>query len=160
MKSSPSIWRSLVCVKSMVNILSTFVAFLGNMNFNKNPANHIWFKYLYTLAPGDVFENLIVFKLQLSKNNLNLVLWEIYFNKAAKIAWEVGVRIRIIKNVENNIIVVFIKIALHQMFSFQNKFRIFMNFHEFFQPIIDVENKSIVVFVTSFEDWRCAGRRI
>ena len=35
MKSSQSIWRYVVTVKSMVKILSIFVAFLENMNFNK-----------------------------------------------------------------------------------------------------------------------------
>ena len=35
MKSSPSIWRYVVNVKSTVNILSSFVAFLQNMNFNE-----------------------------------------------------------------------------------------------------------------------------
>ena len=35
MKSSPSIWHLLHNVKSMVKILSIFVAFLENMNFNK-----------------------------------------------------------------------------------------------------------------------------
>ena len=34
MKSSPSIWYLLRNVKSMVKILSIFVAFLENMNFN------------------------------------------------------------------------------------------------------------------------------
>ena len=33
MKSSPSIWRYVVNVKSTVKILSIFVAFLENMNF-------------------------------------------------------------------------------------------------------------------------------
>ena len=37
MKSSPSIWRYVVNVKSAVKILSIFVAFLENMNF-KNKA--------------------------------------------------------------------------------------------------------------------------
>ena len=32
-KSSPSIWRDAVTVKSTVNISSIFVAFLENMNF-------------------------------------------------------------------------------------------------------------------------------
>ena len=34
MKSSPSICRNVVSVKSMVKISSIFVAFLENMNFN------------------------------------------------------------------------------------------------------------------------------
>ena len=34
MKSSPPIWHLLHNVKSMVKILSIFVAFLKNMNFN------------------------------------------------------------------------------------------------------------------------------
>ena len=34
MKSSPSIWHYVVNVKSTVKILSIFVAFLENMNFN------------------------------------------------------------------------------------------------------------------------------
>ena len=34
MKSSMSIWRYVANVKSTVKILSTFVAFLENMNFN------------------------------------------------------------------------------------------------------------------------------
>ena len=34
MKSSPSIWRYVVNVKSTVKILSIFVAFLENMNFS------------------------------------------------------------------------------------------------------------------------------
>ena len=38
MKSSPSIWRYVVSVKSMVKISSIFVAFLENMNF-KLPFN-------------------------------------------------------------------------------------------------------------------------
>ena len=33
MKSSPSIWRSVVNVKSMVEISSNFVVFFENMNF-------------------------------------------------------------------------------------------------------------------------------
>ena len=33
MKSSPSIWRYVVNVKSTVKILSIFVAFLENVNF-------------------------------------------------------------------------------------------------------------------------------
>ena len=125
MKSSLSIWRSVVSVKSMVNIFSIFVAFLGDMNFNKNPLGPIKFDsntYIYTLAPGDVFENLVVFKLQLSKNNLNLFLWEIYFNKAAKMAWEVGARIRIIKNVENSIIVVICRVIRSSPNFFTNFF--------------------------------------
>ena len=33
MKSTPSIWQYVVSVKSMVKILSNFVAFLENTNF-------------------------------------------------------------------------------------------------------------------------------
>ena len=36
MKSSPSIWRYVVNVKSTVKISSIIVAFLGNMNFNNS----------------------------------------------------------------------------------------------------------------------------
>ena len=36
MKSSPPIWHLLHNVKSMVKILSNFVAFIENTNFNKN----------------------------------------------------------------------------------------------------------------------------
>ena len=36
MKSSPSIWQYIVGYKSTVKILSNFVAFLENTNFNKN----------------------------------------------------------------------------------------------------------------------------
>ena len=36
MKSSPSIWRYVVSVKSTMKILSIFVAFLENMNFKYN----------------------------------------------------------------------------------------------------------------------------
>ena len=49
MKSSLSIWRYLVSVKSMVKISSIFVAFLENMNFN-------WFFFeTVFLAKGQFF---------------------------------------------------------------------------------------------------------
>ena len=38
MKSSPSIWRYVVSVKSMVKILLIFLAFFENMNFKRTPS--------------------------------------------------------------------------------------------------------------------------
>ena len=45
MKSSPSIWQYVVIVKSTVNVLSIFVAFLENMNLNKNVSILIHWKF-------------------------------------------------------------------------------------------------------------------
>ena len=50
MKSSPSIWHYVVSVKSVVNILSIFVAFLENTNFNFN------FWQLGAMSSSDEFE--------------------------------------------------------------------------------------------------------
>ena len=47
MKSSPSIWHYVVSVKLTVKILSIFVAFLENMNFNFGKLKHAWKKLLY-----------------------------------------------------------------------------------------------------------------
>ena len=63
MKSSPSIWRYVVSVKSMVKILSIFVAFLENMNFIKGLAQK-WFEI-----------NLVHFWLTMRYNASGWLIW-------------------------------------------------------------------------------------
>ena len=50
MKSSPSIWHYVVIVKSTVKILSIFVAFLENMNFQKKKSVYPIVTYTYLLT--------------------------------------------------------------------------------------------------------------
>jgi hypothetical protein len=50
-KSSLAIWRYVVSVKSMVKILSIFVAFLENMNFNKPFNSEFSVQYYRKNAP-------------------------------------------------------------------------------------------------------------